>query len=63
MNVWVQALVVFVGDWKIKNRWRETNGRVFSTDQLVRYFEEHQPELTRSEIKLIASHLERSVKS
>jgi Nuclease-related domain len=60
---WVTPLVVFVGDWKIKNRWRETNGRLFSTDQLVRYFEGQQPELTRSEIKLIASHLERSVKS
>jgi hypothetical protein len=60
---WVTPLVVFVGDWKIKNKWRDTDTRVFSTDQVVRYFEDQQPELKRSEIRLIASHLERSVKS
>jgi hypothetical protein len=60
---WVNPLVVFVGDWRVKNAWRETDARVLTTDQLGRYFEQRQPELTRSEIKLIASHLERSAKS
>jgi hypothetical protein len=59
----VTPLVVFVGDWKIKNKWQTTDARVFTTDRLLKYFEDQQPELTRSEITLIASHLERSVKS
>lgn len=63
MDQWVSPLVVFVGDWRIKNKWRETDARVFTPEQLANYFEQRQPELTRSEIKLIASHLERSAKS
>jgi hypothetical protein len=60
---WVKPIVVFVGDWKVKNRWRDTEARVFSTDQIVDYFDRLQPELVRHEIDLICSHLERSVKS
>ncbi len=59
---WVQPLVVFVGDWRIKNKWRNTDARVLTVDQISRYFEQLQPELTRDEIRLIASHLERSAK-
>jgi Nuclease-related domain len=59
----VKPLVVFVGDWKIKNRWRHTDARVLSTDQITDYFDRQQPELMRREIDLICSHLERSVKS
>ena len=59
----VTPLVVFVGDWKIKNKWKSTDARVFTMDGLFKYLEDQQPELTRSEIKLIASHLERSTRS
>jgi hypothetical protein len=47
---WVTPLVVFVGDWRIKNKWRDTDARVFSTDQLADYFDQQQPELMRREI-------------
>ncbi|MEY2490449.1 MAG: hypothetical protein QOC70_2391 [Verrucomicrobiota bacterium] len=60
---WVKPLVVFVGDWKIKNKWRDTDARVLSTDQIANYLDRQQPELVRREIELICSHLERSVKS
>ena len=60
---WVTPLVVFVGHWKIKNNWQRTDARVFTPDRLMPYFEELQPTLTQSEIRLIASHLDRSAKS
>lgn len=60
---WVMPIVVFVGDWSIKNRWTDTDARVFTPDQLRRYFENQQPVLTRSQIKLIVSHLDRSARS
>ena len=60
---WVMPIVVFVGDWKIKNKWRDTNVRVFTPDRLLDYIRDQQPQLTRTEIQLIASHLERSIKS
>jgi hypothetical protein len=63
LNEWVWPLVVFVGDWKVRNDWRSTDARVFTTDTLVRHIANRQPELTRREIELIASHLERSAKS
>ena len=56
-------IVVFVGDWKIRNDWRDTDARVFTPDGLLRYVRNQQPQLTRKDIELIASHLERSVKS
>ena len=63
LDVWSTAVVVFVGDWKVKETWKTTDARVVSQSQLLRYFEQQdQPLLTRSELKLIASHLERSVK-
>jgi hypothetical protein len=64
IDVWTTAVVVFVGDWKVKETWRRTDARVVSESQLLRYFEKQdQPELKQSEITLIASHLERSVRS
>ena len=60
---WVTPIVVFVGDWKIRNEWRDTDARVFTPDGLLGYVRAQQPRLTRNEIQLIASHLERSVKS
>ena len=63
VNVTVTALVVFVGEWKVKEKWQTTDARVVSESNLLRYFErQDQPELTRNEIKLISSHLERSAK-
>jgi hypothetical protein len=59
---WVTPIVVFVGDWKIRNEWRDTDTRVFTPDGLLRYIRNQQPQFTRNEIQLIASHLERSVK-
>jgi hypothetical protein len=63
VNRWVKPLVVFVGNYKIKDTWRETDARVFTADGVVRYVCEQQPELKRSEIQMIASHLERSARS
>ena len=62
IDTWVQPVVVFVGDWRIKNKWRNTDARVLTVDQVSRYFEQLQPALTRTEIKLIATHLERTAK-
>jgi hypothetical protein len=60
---WVTPIVVFVGDWKIRNEWRDTDTRVFTPDGLSRYIRNRQPRLTRREIELIVSHLERSARS
>jgi Nuclease-related domain len=62
IDVWVKPVVVFVGDWRVKNDWRNTDARVFTTDTLSRHILNQQPCLTRGEIELIASHLERSAK-
>lgn len=60
---WVTPLVVFVGNWKVKNNWQTTDARVFTPDRLLNYFEKLQPTLIKSEINLIVSHLDRSAKS
>lgn len=60
---WVTPIVVFVGDWKIRNEWRDTDARVFTPDGLLRYIRNQQPRLRSREIELIASHLGRSAKS
>ncbi|MBA2430881.1 MAG: NERD domain-containing protein, partial [Chthoniobacterales bacterium] len=62
IDPWVNPLVVFVGEWRIKDKWRNTAARVLTPEQIGSYFDRRQPELTRNEIKLIATHLERSVK-
>lgn len=64
LEVWVKPLVVFVGDWKVKNAWQNTDARVLTARQIGRYFaKQDQPELTRSEIQLICSHLMRSARA
>jgi hypothetical protein len=47
----------------MRNEWRDTNVRVFTPDRLSDYIRDQQRQLARSEIQLIASHLDRSVKS
>lgn len=60
---WVTPIVVFVGDWKIRNKWRDTDVRVFTPERLLDYIRDHQPQLTRKDIELIASHLERCARA
>jgi hypothetical protein len=60
---WVTPIVVFVGDWKIRDEWRDTDTRVFTPDRLLRYIRDQEPQLISRDIELIASHLERSTKS
>lgn len=63
LDVWVKPVVVFVGDWKGKDAYRNPGARVLTTNRLLQYLRDHQPELKRSEIHLIASHLERTAKA
>jgi hypothetical protein len=63
IDEWVNPVVVFVGEWRVKNDWQTTDARVFTTDKLGTHIVNHQPRLKQSEIRLIASHLERSAKS
>ena len=60
---WVTPLVVFVGEWRVKDDWRDTDLRVFTPDRLRRYMRNQQPRFKLSEIELIASHLERSART
>lgn len=62
MDVWVKPVVVFVGEWRVKDDWQSTDARVFTPDKLVKHIVNQQPRLKQSEITLIASHLERSAK-
>jgi hypothetical protein len=63
-NVWPTAVVVFVGEWKVKETWQTTDARVITADRLLRYFEsQDQPSLTRAEIRLIHSHLDRCARN
>lgn len=60
-GVW--PIVVFVGNWRVADQWESTDVRVFTPESLQSYVLDQQPVLKRSEIELIASHLEQSVKS
>ncbi|HWM25733.1 MAG TPA: hypothetical protein VNP98_13000 [Chthoniobacterales bacterium] len=62
-NIWTKAVLVYVGEWEIKDDWTDTDVSVLSTNDLPTYFNRYQPELLRHEIDLICTHLERSVKS
>ena len=63
VEIWVKPLVVFVGDWKVKDKWRDTDVRAITADGVARYFDrQDQPELTKGEIELICSHLKRTVR-
>lgn len=59
---WVTPLVIFVGEWQVKDDWRDTDTRVLTPDRLPRYIRNQQPRLRKSEIDLIASHLQRSAR-
>jgi hypothetical protein len=61
-NIWTKAVLVYVGDWRIKDDWMDTDVSVLATDDLPNYFTRYQPELLRHEIDLICSHLQRSAK-
>ena len=64
LDVWVKPLVVFVGDWRVKNQWRDTDVRVITSQDIPHYFErQDQPELPPAEIKLICSHLMRTARA
>jgi len=54
---------VFVGDWQVKEEWHDTSVRVLTPDRLANYIRNQDPRLKRSEIELIASHLERSARA
>jgi len=63
LKLWVKPLVVFVGNWKVKDVWHKTDVRVITANDIVRYFDrQDQPELLRSEIQLICSHLNRTAR-
>ncbi len=62
LEPWVKPLVVFVGDWRVKNEWKSTDVRVFTPETLLRHIANQQPVLTGREIAMITSHLERSAK-
>lgn len=62
MEEWVVPLLVFVGEWRVRDRWNSTDARVFTPGRLVKYIADQQPHLRQSDIRLIASHLERSAK-
>lgn len=58
---WVTPLVVVVGDWTLVDQRAQTETRVVPLARLQDYFRwQDQPELTKREIDLIASHLERT---
>jgi Nuclease-related domain len=64
VEIWVKPLVVFVGDWKVKNAWRDTDVRVLTARHVSSYFRrQDQPALTKRDIELICSHLKRTVRS
>jgi hypothetical protein len=56
----VLPVVVFVGKWRVADQWQSTDVRVFTPETLKTYICDQQPVLKRSEIELIASHLEQS---
>ena len=61
LEVLVKPVVVFMGDWKVKNGWGDhTDVRVITADDVQPYFQnEDYAELTKFEIELISSHLVR----
>ncbi|MEY2545880.1 MAG: hypothetical protein QOG48_997 [Verrucomicrobiota bacterium] len=60
--VWVKPLVVFVGEWRVRRDAGDYAVDVIAAKELEQYFDRQQPELTRSEIASIASHLERTAR-
>jgi hypothetical protein len=64
LEVLVKPVVVFMGDWKMKNGWGDDSDvRVITADDVQPYFQnEDYPELTKFEIELISSHLKRTAR-
>jgi len=63
IDVCVKVLV-FVGDWKVKNGRHHANTGAFTASQLEPYFQNNDlPKLTHAEIDLIGSHLEACTKT
>lgn len=62
VDEYVKPVLVYCGDWKVKNAWRDTDARVFTQGTVGEYVRRQQPAMTRCEIELIASHLERSAR-
>lgn len=60
---WLWPLAVIAGEWRVKNDVQSVGVRLFTIEKLVDYIVSQQSRFTSTEIKLIASHLERSVKS
>lgn len=59
---WIWPLVVIAGEWRVKNDLETAGARLFTMDKLVNHIVSQPSRLTSTEIKLIASHLERSAK-
>jgi hypothetical protein len=56
---WVWPLVIIAGEWRVKNDLQTAGARLFTIDKLANHVVNQQSRLTSTEIKLIASHLER----
>ena len=59
---WIWPLLIIAGEWRVKNDPRTTEARLFTIDNLVTHIMNRQARLTSTEIKLVASHLDRSGK-
>lgn len=60
---WIWPLVVIEGEWRVKNDLETAEARLFTIDKLVNHVVNQPARLTSTEIRLIASHLERSANS
>jgi hypothetical protein len=59
---WIWPLVVIAGEWRVKNDLATVGARLFTRNTLVSHIVNQRSRLTSTEVKLIASHLERSSK-
>jgi hypothetical protein len=64
LDICPTAVVVFVGERKVKEAWQTTDARVVAADRLLEYFDRRdQPSLTGAEIDLIAAHVDRCARN
>lgn len=59
---WIWPLIVIAGEWRVKNDLATVGARLFTRNTLVSHIVNQRSRLTSTEVKLIASHLERSAK-
>jgi|ERR1051325_3741938 hypothetical protein len=59
---WVWPLMIIAGEWRVKNDLQSPGARLFAINKLVNHIVSQPSCLTSTEIKLIAAHLEPSVK-